>query len=136
MNNNNNCFESVDFEIENGKVITYINGEKTPDFIPIRAKLILFLYLKNSNTRIQGLIMDHGFVERILELDSFVTRELMFEFEGHILEDEKFADFSEEIPEILDHLHGLGLIRSKMNENLIRQILYTSDVVVLNSVAR
>lgn len=127
------CLGKINFEIENGRVVTYINDEKPTDFVPIRARSILFHYLKNSNTRMKVLVIAHGFVQKILELDSFVTKELMFELEGLIFEDEELPDLSEYIPKILNHLRGLGLTRSKMNENLIRQILYTTDLVVLNS---
>lgn len=133
MKNNNNCLAKVAFEIENGKVVSYIDGQKTPDFVPIRARLILFHFLKNRDVRNDNIIIDKDVLQSILELDSFVTSELLFEIEGVIFEKEEMPDLFEYIPQILKHLNRLDLIRSKINENLIQEILRVTDLVVINS---
>ena len=133
MKNNNNCLAKVAFEIENGKVVSYIDGQKTPDFVPIRARLILFHFLKNRDVRNDNIIIDKDVLQSILELDSFVTRELLFEIDGVNLESEELPDLFEYIPQILNHLNRLDLIRSKINENLIQEILRATDLVVINS---
>ena len=133
MKNNNNCLAKVAFEIENGKVVSYIDGQKTPDFVPIRARLILFHFLKNRDVRNDNIIIDKDVLQSILELDSFVTSELLFEIEGVIFEKEEMPDLFEYIPQILKHLNRLDLIRSKINENLIQEILRATDLVVINS---
>ncbi len=133
MKNNNNCLAKVAFEIENGKVVSYIDGQKTPDFVPIRARLILFHFLKNRDVRNDNIIIDNDVLQSILELDSFVTRELLFEIDGVNLESEELPDLFEYIPQILNHLNRLDLIRSKINENLIQEVLRVTDLVVINS---
>ena len=133
MKNNNNCLAKVAFEIENGKVVSYIDGQKTPDFVPIRARLILFHFLKNRDVRNDNIIIDKDVLQSILELDSFVTSELLFEIEGVIFEKEEMPDLFEYIPQILKHLNRLDLIRSKINENLIQEVLRVTDLVVINS---
>ncbi len=133
MKNNNNCLAKVAFEIENGKVVSYIDGQKTPDFVPIRARLILFHFLKNRDVRNDNIIIDKDVLQSILELDSFVTSELLFEIEGVIFEKEEMPDLFEYIPQILNHLNRLDLIRSKINENLIQEVLRVTDLVVINS---
>ena len=133
MKNNNNCLAKVAFEIENGKVVSYIDGQKTPDFVPIRARLILFHFLKNRDVRNDNIIIDNDVLQSILELDSFVTSELLFEIEGVIFEKEEMPDLFEYIPQILNHLNRLDLIRSKINENLIQEVLRVTDLVVINS---
>lgn len=133
MKNNNNCLAKVAFEIENGKVVSYIDGQKTPDFVPIRARLILFHFLKDRDVRNDNIIIDKDVLQSILELDSFVTSELLFEIEGVIFEKEEMPDLFEYIPQILKHLNRLDLIRSKINENLIQEVLRLTDLVVINS---
>ena len=62
-----------------------------------------------------------------------MTSELLFEIEGVIFEKEEMPDLFEYIPQILKHLNRLDLIRSKINENLIQEILRVTDLVVINS---
>ena len=133
MKSRSNCLANISFEIENGKVVSYIDGQKTPDFVPIRARLILFHFLKNRDVRNDNIIIDKDVIQSILELDSFVTRELLFEIDGVIFEKEEMPDLFEYIPQILNHLNRLDLIRSKINENLIQEVLRVTDLVVINS---
>ena len=107
MNTISNCYGNVDFKIENGKVVSYIDGQKTPDFVPIRAKFILFHFLKNRDVQNDTVIIGIDLLQRILELDSFVTRDLMFEIEGVILGSEELPNLFEDIPQILNHLKKL-----------------------------
>ena len=62
-----------------------------------------------------------------------MTRELLFEIDGVIFEKEELSDLFEYIPQILNHLNKLDLIRSKINENLIQEVLRVTDLVVTNS---
>lgn len=133
MNTFNNCYANIDFKMQNGKVVSYIDGQKTPDFVPIRAKLILFHFLKNRDVQNDTIIIDKELLQKILELDSFVTRELLFEIDGVILEKEELPDLFEYIPQILNHLKKLDLVLSKIDEKLIQEILYVTDLVVIDS---
>jgi len=134
MEKNDKCLGTVAFEIENGKLVNYVNGEKTPDPVPARTRLILSQYLKETNSRIKDVLIDYNFVYRILQLDLEATKDITLEWDGVIYEqDDEGDDLSEYIPEILIYLHGLGLVRSKIDETLIRQILYATDIVIAKS---
>ncbi len=130
------CVGKVAFEIKDGKVISYVNGKRVPDRVPARARIILFQFLNKAGTPVTDVLVDHRFVEQILQLDAIATTEIVQEWEDRVCEDEEDdGDFSEYMSDILIYLHNHGLVRCALNENLIRQILYATDVVVLNSVA-
>lgn len=95
MSEESKCLGHIEIYIENGKVVTFVDGERMPDYTPIRAKLVYQKLLTNGYQLINKL--DHATLHTILFYDDVVTKELMIqenvEFDNHF--DIKTSDYKD-----------------------------------------
>ena len=131
MSDDGKCLGRIVFKIEEGKVVSYINGEKNQDYIPIRAKQIHHMLRSRNILPAKGLT--YRLIKEILRCDEIITRDLMNQ-DNIVMEEETPLSLQED-QEILKAMYKkYKRLNVQIDENFIREFLYYLDIVIIQGV--
>lgn len=118
------------FEIEEGKVVMYLNGKRSPDNVPERAGKILDRFLQSRKIASGKIKLSYQLVEEILNIDQWIA------FEEEMEQDTELAfqfpptppDY---IPDLLQDLKKEFDDEIIVDETCLRQVLYRYDIICI-----